>query len=191
MKSTRDRILGAAIRAVRRHGVDALAVRPIAASLGMTPMAVYKHFDDKADLTAAVVQAGFQVWETYLARAVQHTDARGIVWETLLQYREFALAEPRLFELMFLTPRENVAHVNEGTATTESPSFTRVAQAAAAVAAAGGLPNNPRDAILAIWASSHGLVAMNATGRFGKDRDAFRRDYERILALTFPALAPK
>lgn len=191
MKSTRDRILDAAVRAVRRHGVEALAIRSIAESLDLTPMAVYKHFDDKAALIAAVVARGFQEWETYLAKVRTHTEPRAIVWEAAMQYREFALAEPRLFELMFLTPRDDVPHVDQGTTTTESPSFTEVARAAAAVAADGGLPGNQRDAILAIWASMYGLLAMNASGRFGKDRDAFRRDYERIFALTFPALAPE
>jgi AcrR family transcriptional regulator len=190
MKSTRDRILDAAVRVVRRQGVDALTVRSIAESLEVTPMAVYKHFDDKADLIAAVIQRGFAEWEAYLARAVRLAHPRAVVWETAIQYREFALAEPRLFELMFLTARENVPHVDQGTSTTESPSFNSVAKAIATLSAQGTLPGNHRDAVLSVWATMHGLLAMNASGRFGKDRVAFRIEYERILGLVFPGLSP-
>ena len=179
------------MRVVRREGVDALTVRSIADSLDMTPMAVYKHFDDKADLIAAVVLRGFAEWETYLARAAALSDPRSVAWEAAIQYREFALAEPRLFDLMFLTARENTPHVDQGTTATESPSFNRIAKAIAVLSAEGVLPGSHRDAVLSVWATMHGLLAMNASGRFAKDRDAFRREYERIIGLVFPGLSPK
>ncbi|HYF46237.1 MAG TPA: TetR/AcrR family transcriptional regulator, partial [Acidimicrobiales bacterium] len=44
---------GAAI--ARSAGIEGVGVRPVAGRLGVTPMALYRHVDDAADLRAAVV----------------------------------------------------------------------------------------------------------------------------------------
>jgi AcrR family transcriptional regulator len=191
MASTRDRILKAAIADVRRSGVESVSIRAIAEQLGVTPMAVYKHFEDKAALLSAVVWAGFERWERYIATAHERATPRELAWEAMIQYREFALAEPRLFDLMFVMRRDDVPHVDYSVSFTERPVFAGVVRAIAALAADGALPGHPRDAMLALWATVHGLCALHASGRFGPNRDAFRADFERILAMTFPGLAPR
>lgn len=184
--TTRERILAAAFDAVQRGGVDGVSVRSVAAEIGVTPMAVYKHFDDKAALIAAIVWRGFELWETYMARAHTHASPPAIVWEAAIQYREFAIDEPRLFELMFLVPREETPHVDYSATFTERPVFGGIVKAAAMLAMEGKLPGSQRDAVVAVWAMMQGLVTLQASGRFGADVDAYRREYERILALTFP-----
>ncbi|MAR90616.1 MAG: TetR/AcrR family transcriptional regulator [Pseudomonadota bacterium] len=52
---TRERIVDAAYDLAREDPLNALSMRRIAKALKVTPMAIYKHFTDKADLTAAVM----------------------------------------------------------------------------------------------------------------------------------------
>lgn len=51
---TRDRILGAALALVDRHGLDELSMRRLAADLDVEAMALYRHIDSKDDLLAGL-----------------------------------------------------------------------------------------------------------------------------------------
>jgi len=70
MNPARDRILAAAERIYQREGPSGLTLRSVASAVGVTPMAIYRHFRDKDALVQALVDAGFERWEQYLARAV-------------------------------------------------------------------------------------------------------------------------
>jgi AcrR family transcriptional regulator len=49
-----DRVVAAAVDAVRRDGVDAFTMRRLAGELGVTPMAIYHHVPGKDELLARV-----------------------------------------------------------------------------------------------------------------------------------------
>lgn len=49
-----DRVVAAAVDAVRRDGVDAFTMRGLAGELGVTPMAIYHHVPGKDELLARV-----------------------------------------------------------------------------------------------------------------------------------------
>lgn len=50
-----ERIVKAAYQLAKKDPVNALSMRKIAGKLKVTPMAIYKYFDDKDELTAAVI----------------------------------------------------------------------------------------------------------------------------------------
>jgi AcrR family transcriptional regulator len=50
-------VIDAGAALVKRRGIDSLGVRPLAADLGVTPMALYRHVKDAASLHASVVEA--------------------------------------------------------------------------------------------------------------------------------------
>ncbi len=51
---SRARIIEAALQVVDRDGVDALAMRAVAAALGVEAMSLYRHVTDKDDLTTGI-----------------------------------------------------------------------------------------------------------------------------------------
>jgi AcrR family transcriptional regulator len=188
---TADEILAVAARMLRDDGVDALSLRRVAEAVGVTPMALYNHFDNKGALLDALVAEGYRRWEGYLARALGRRTPLGRVREGLRQYREFALDEPRFFELMFLTPRPGIPGAPASLADTPSATFNALAAAAAeALGGSAAAPSDPRETILLLWAAAHGLVALHFTGRFGGDPAAFRRAYDRALGTLLRLLAP-
>lgn len=52
---TRQRIVETALQLVERHGLDALTMRRVAAALHVTPMSLYNHVADKAELVDLLV----------------------------------------------------------------------------------------------------------------------------------------
>ncbi len=51
----RAQVLAAAIELADEHGLAALSMRQLSARLGVVPMALYKHVDDKQDLVAGMI----------------------------------------------------------------------------------------------------------------------------------------
>jgi AcrR family transcriptional regulator len=191
MKSARDRILSAADRIHRTRGVSELSLRAVAREVGVTPMAIYRHFTDKDALLMALVEAGFAKLEAYLAGAVRARTPLKAIERCLLAYANFALAEPNAFELMFLIRRPDIPAAPDSLRTSPSPSIEALIAAVREVMEAGnGSGNDPGEVILMCWATSHGLITLHFTGRFGHDDARFRTIYgrvvKRLLALSFP-----
>ncbi len=57
--STSQKIAAAGRRLLDREGADALTMRRIAKAVGITPMAVYRHYRDRASLLNALADEGF------------------------------------------------------------------------------------------------------------------------------------
>ena len=188
MPPARERILKAASRLHRKHGLEAVSLRAVAADVGVTPMAIYRHFRDKDALVAALVEAGFARWEEYLAKAVTASTPLEIIERSLLAYAEFALDEPNVFRLMFLTVRPSIPAAPASLASSPSPSAQALIVAMhRAIEAGVVVRDDPAELILLCWATIHGLIALHFSGRFGHDDATFRSIYgkevRRLLRL--------
>ncbi len=53
----RERILDAAMQIGHREGVACITIRKLAQDLGVTPMAIYRHYKDKSELLSALLDA--------------------------------------------------------------------------------------------------------------------------------------
>ena len=86
---------------------EAVTMRRVAKAVGITPMAIYRHYRDWAALLNALAEEGFE----QLAAQLTGKRFSSSIEERLTQmgeiYLDHALQNPRLFELMFLKPRED------------------------------------------------------------------------------------
>jgi AcrR family transcriptional regulator len=177
-----EQILDAAERIHRKYGLKSLSVRRVAEAVGVTPMALYKHFADKDDLLDALVLRGFAILETYFAAAAAQPTALQRVRTGLTQYREFALAQRRYFELMFFVRRRAIPTAPASLRESSSPSFVKLIEAVAECMARGELrQGDPAETILLAWATAHGLIALHFSGRFADDDARFRAIYDRAM----------
>jgi AcrR family transcriptional regulator len=178
---TSEDILDAAEQIHRDEGLHALSVRRVAGTVGVTPMALYKHFANKNDLLDGLVARGFSLLEEHFARAAARRTPASRVRAALKEYREFALAQPRLFELMFLVRRRDVPTAPASLTETASPAFAALATAVAECMATGEMKKGDLgETILLIWATVHGLVVLHLSGRFGGDEARFRRVFDTV-----------
>lgn len=100
---SRGRILDAALGIVDTHGVRGLTMRSLGRSLGVDPMAVYRHFENKPAVLDALVAS---LWERALEEALS---ARSEDWQELAmtvmrELRRSLLAHPRTLELVASRP---------------------------------------------------------------------------------------
>jgi AcrR family transcriptional regulator len=95
-------LIAAALAAVEQGGPDAVSLRDLAQSLGVSRAAPYRHFADRDALLAAVAARGFEdlivVYETAHAGP---GDGRERLRQGIIGYLEFARRRPGLHALMF------------------------------------------------------------------------------------------
>ncbi len=101
----RRRILGAAIRFIDTHGLSALTMRRLGASLGVEAMALYRYVPGRDQLLDGVVETVID--ELYGDPDVHLEAAHG--WQDYLQrlahgVRRIALAHPEVFPLVATRP---------------------------------------------------------------------------------------
>jgi AcrR family transcriptional regulator len=98
----RAALLAAALAQVETGGVATLSLRGVARSAGVSAMAPYHHFADRAALLAAVAEIGFHrlYAEKLAAIAGKEKDARAALAAGTRAYVGFIIANPALYRLM-------------------------------------------------------------------------------------------
>jgi AcrR family transcriptional regulator len=95
-------LVGAALAVVDASGVEAVSLRELAASLGVSRAAPYRHFVDRDALLASVAALGFEaladIYDGALAGA---GDGRARLRQAMADYIAFANRRPGLHRLMF------------------------------------------------------------------------------------------
>lgn len=119
-KLSKEKIITAALALTADSGVDALSFRRLASVLGVSPMALYRYFDDKQALLAAMLDVfiakanvlpeknameSWQAWISYVARRMYQALVQQPTWLPLLgqlplQASGLAVFDACLAELM-------------------------------------------------------------------------------------------
>jgi AcrR family transcriptional regulator len=178
--STADSILAAARELLDREGLAAVAMRPVAERVGITPMAIYRHYTDRASLLNAVADQGFQE----LAARVLALQLKGGVLHRLTQvgdvFLDAALQFPNLYQLMFLLPREGARVYPKDFKARRSPTFNPTITILEQAMSAGELrPDDPIEVAFELSALSHGLIVLYLGGRVAQSETEFRSLYQR------------
>ena len=152
--SRADEALRAARELLEQEGPDAMTMRRVADRVGIRAPSLYKHVPDKAELELRLVAEG-------LGELGRELRGAGPGLASLARaYRAWGLAHGRLYALMTERPlpRERL------------PEGLEARVAAPVLEAVGG----DADLARAVWASAHGLLALELAGRFpdGADLDA-------------------
>lgn len=111
VQATQDEIRAAAWAQVSELGASSLSLRGVAASIGLSPPAMYRYFPGKAHLvTALIVEAYNSLADSLsesLSDAVKRTplpDWKDVFRGLALAYRSWALEKPEAFYLIFGNP---------------------------------------------------------------------------------------
>ena len=178
---TRDRILAAARKAFDRHGIEGLSLRDVAARVGITPMAIYRHFRNKEALVDALVLDGLDQWLTRV-EALPAAEGQAKLEQLSEAALEFALREPRRFEAAFLLPSGKARRYPDDFAAGRSPAGNVVLRALEQAIGQGDLAGaSPVEMMLIISALSQGLVTLYRAGRIAGGEEEFRALYHRAM----------
>ena len=89
-------------------GEPGFSLREVARRVGVSPAAVYRHFDGKEALIFAACTQGFEVFSSYLVRALAAPTALERALAACEQYRNFGLENPLDYRFIFMSPAEQV-----------------------------------------------------------------------------------
>jgi AcrR family transcriptional regulator len=188
---TREKILASALKLMEGGaGAAGVTMRSVAAGCGITAMAIYKHFPDRAALLQAVVAAEYARLSKYFERANARTEVKGL--RGMLGYLEYAYDHPALFAYMFAATREGAFTYPADWKAGKSPTLNILQGVVARLMADGILaPDDVLETSLAIWAHAHGLVMLYLSGRIGLSRANFTALYMRSLTRLLDGLCAR
>jgi len=145
-----------------RDGPGGLTVRAVAAEAGIAPMGVYNRFGGKDGLVDALLIIGFDRLRAVIeAGAEPGMPAR--LHASGLCYRDFALANPHFYAIMFedAIPHELKSEEVGAHASAAFGALVRLLE----LTAAGRLDApDPREAAQRIWSAVHGAVSLELKG---------------------------
>jgi AcrR family transcriptional regulator len=173
--TTTERIAAAARRLLDREGAEAVTMRRVAKAVGITPMALYRHFADRDGLLNALADAGFREMEAHEAKAAMPRDPERRLTRILDMFLDFALEKPRLFELMFLARREGARQFPGDFRAGKSPTAKFAVEALAAGMEQGVFRRDDVwEIVFETGAMLQGLVMLYLGGRVGTSEEEFR-----------------
>lgn len=173
--STAGRILAAASKLLDREGADAVTMRRVATAVGITPMAVYRHFEHREGLLNALADAGFEQMAERLKCAELPAEPEAQLRANLDAFLDFALQKPRLFELMFLRRREGARRFPQDFRAGKSPTASFSKAALEAGMKSGVFRRDDAwEITFETGALLQGLVMLYVGGRVGLSEKEFR-----------------
>jgi len=178
----RETLIALAIETLARGGPETLALRNLAERAGVSGMAPYRHFKDRAELLEAVARHGFEILRGELVAVDDPSDARKALVAFGVVYVRFACARPGLFQVMFggapPTPDEDLSA--DGS-TVYGLFLSKIARAVGA--------ERRMDAFLACWCVVHGLACLAIAGRLRGSSEAPETLAARLGELVLGCLA--
>jgi AcrR family transcriptional regulator len=179
--ATRQRILASVLKLMEGPaGAQGVTMRSVATSVGLTAMAIYKHFPDRETLLKAATLTEYSRLGKYFERANARTGVKGL--RGMLGYLDYACDHPQVFRYMFATNRKDAFTYPVDLTAGKSPTLNILHSVVARMMEEGTLAQDDVfETSLAIWAHAHGLITLYLSDRIKMPRMTFRDLYMRSL----------
>lgn len=157
----RAQLLDVTSRLISADGEGAVTVRRAAADAGTSASAVYALFGSRDALVAAVSDEGFRRFADHLTAVGQSDDPAADLGALGRAYRQFALADPHFYRVMFY--RGVAPDDAQAADTVDRPTF-RVLHDAVTRVLAGAPAEQVLSTAVGLWGLVHGLVSLELAG---------------------------
>jgi AcrR family transcriptional regulator len=178
VSDVREQLVEAGMRVLERDGMAALSARKLAAETGTSTMAVYTHFGGMTGLVDAIAGETFARFTAALTEVEQTDDPVADFFVMGVHYREFALANPQRYQMMFGTSAESVDfHHADLTVTGNASdraefavSFEALLDVVRRMIGAGRIRDDGASVVAGrLWSLTHGAVLLEIAGFFGHE----------------------
>jgi AcrR family transcriptional regulator len=172
-RAARRQLITATARTLaEQEGWDAVTTRRLSTEIEYSQPVLYKHFSGMEGIVASVAVQGFGELAGALSAARGSTaDGRGALARVAHAFIGFARDNPALFDAMF-TRTTTLAFAAEDTPAELNAVFAELRAAVELVAGS----RDPDTLAEVVWASLHGLVTLDRSGRLRPDHHAERVD---------------
>lgn len=152
-KFTKEQIVNAALDIIRENGTSELTARALGKRLGSSACPIFTVFDNMEEVLTETVKAAKILYSSYITEGLKATPAfKGVG----MQYLNFAVREPKLFQLLFMTEQaqnptmENVLPIIDVILKSVKDSYD--------------LTQNDAERLYQhLWVYTHGIAALIAT----------------------------
>ena len=179
VSDVRQQLVEAGIQILEQDGLPALSARKLAVETGTSTMAVYTHFGGMAGVVDAIAREAFVRFTRALTEVEQTVDPVADFFVMGSRYREFALANPQRYQMMFGTSsppslagyRTDLTETGNPTDRAEwTASFEALRKMVRRMIAAGRIRDDGESMISGrIWSIIHGAVMLEIAGFFGHE----------------------
>ena len=102
-KYTREEIIDVALQMTRENGIESVVARELGKRLGTSSSPIFTAFKNMEELQLEVRNVALKEFESYVSDALNYTPAFKYVG---LKMIEFAVKEPKLFQLVYMREHE-------------------------------------------------------------------------------------
>ena len=114
MSETKETILSAACDIYLLEGYKGMSMRKVAQKAGISPTAIYRHYENKEALHNQVLREGFRTFDSYLQAALTGRSALERLNLAAERFFAFATEQKKYYEILFLTMDHTVEHTIKG-----------------------------------------------------------------------------
>ncbi|MBI5085966.1 MAG: TetR/AcrR family transcriptional regulator [Acidobacteria bacterium] len=180
--TTAHKIIDAARRLLDKEGAQSVTMRRVARAVGLTPMAIYRHYPNRNGLLNSLADSGFAELAAKLAKLRRTGTVDRQLLKVLDVLLDHAFDNPRLFELMFLTKREGARQYPDDFTTRRSPTANVPADVIAHAMERGYLrKDDVWEIVFETGALIQGLLMLYLGGRMAMSSSEFRAFCHRSL----------
>ena len=156
-KFTREQITQAALNIVREQGLEGLTARALGKRLGSSACPIFTVFENMEEVQQAVLEAAGACYREYVERGLSEKLAfKGVG----TQYILFAVEEPRLFQILFMSGRTGRADF-ENVLPLIDESYEQILLS---ITAGYGLQETAAERLYRhLWIYTHGIAALCVT----------------------------
>lgn len=190
----REAILAAAMKLFLTESFEKTTMRRIAQEIEYTPGALYSYFKDKDEILYALHQRGFDTLFAMQQPALSIVDPVARLRRLGEIYLDFALANPELYDLMFIASRTGRSIEKAAEWQCGERAYGVLYQTMSDIIAAGRMrgTTDPGVAAFTAWSAVHGMASLIIRNRCPmlpeEDRDRIVREAaELFMEVTRPS----
>lgn len=156
-------------------------MRVLAKDVGLTAMALYRHYPDKDAIINALTLDALQEWEKRL-KAIEAPNAMAWLEKESEAFLDFALETPRRFEAAFLLPSTKIRQLPDSIEQGLSPPLALIVGMVRQAQRDGAFCDIPAaDIVMTCWGLSQGLITLYRANRFSGGEEQFRAVYRAAM----------
>lgn len=157
-KFSREEIVEAALNLVREEGYQALTARALGARLDSSARPIFTVFQSMEEVQQAVIRAAKSLYTGYINRGLaEDMPFKGVG----TQYILFAVKEPKLFQLLFMSERTDVPDLSSVLPRIDD-NYEKILQS---VRESHGISSASAERLYQhLWIYTHGIASLCATG---------------------------
>ena len=174
----REQLIEAGMRLLEEAGPEALQARRVAAEVGASTMAVYTHFEGMPGLVSAIIIEAFTQFGAALGAVAPTEDQAADFLVMGAAYRQYALASPQRYRLMFGLTSLHTGSIHDFTAEplqegVGAATYLQLVAVVQRMIDAGRIrADPPRQVAARLWGLIHGVVLLELTGHLGTQGQA-------------------